>query len=191
MKERMKNDTTLKSSYLLAPTQEREVVEVCGKESPEEWVSITCPWRRHEGREDLQGVLYSSCVESVSMFVSVSQLRWRIKDVWVFRGGVMEVVCEARVQRKTCLFCSQWFYESVLGVDRERVSVREGEVRKGLILVSRLLPGCSLSAELILGVVLVQQFDMREGKVAALAFTFTLPLAVHVYFGHLHQVPHL
>lgn len=38
---------------------------------------------------------------------------------------------------------------------------------------------------------LVQQFDMREGKVAALAFAFPLPLAVHVDFGHLHHVPHL
>lgn len=64
-------------------------------------------------------------------------------------------------------------------------------MRKGLILVSRLRPGCPLSAEFILGVVLVQQFDMCEGKVATFAFTFTLPLAVHIYFGHLHHIAQL
>lgn len=68
---------------------------------------------------------------------------------------------------------------------------REGGVRKGLILVSRLRPGCPLSAEFVLGVVLVQQFDVCEGKVATFAFTFTLPLAVHVYFGHHHGIAHL
>lgn len=68
---------------------------------------------------------------------------------------------------------------------------REGGARKDLILVSRLRPGCPLSAELVLGVVLVQQFDVCEGKVAALAFTFALPLAVDVDFGHLHHVAHL
>ena len=57
--------------------------------------------------------------------------------------------------------------------------------------MSRLRPGRPLSAELVLGVVLVQQFDVREGKVATFAFTFTLPLAVHVDFGHLHHVAHL
>lgn len=64
-------------------------------------------------------------------------------------------------------------------------------MREGLILVSRMRHGCPLSAEFILGVVLVQQFDVCEGKVATFAFTFTLPLAVHVYFGHLHHVAHL
>lgn len=64
-------------------------------------------------------------------------------------------------------------------------------MRKGLILVSRLRPGRPPSAQFILCVVLVQQFDVREGKVAALAFTFTFPLAVHVYFGHLHHIAHL
>lgn len=39
----MKNDTALKSSYLLAPTQEEEVVELCGEESPEERALIKCP----------------------------------------------------------------------------------------------------------------------------------------------------
>lgn len=48
-----------------------------------------------------------------------------------------------------------------------------------------------LSAELVLGVVLVQQFDVREGEVTALAFTLALPLAVHIDFGHLHPVAHL
>lgn len=38
----MKNDTAL-SSYLRAPTQEGEVVELCGKESLEERALITCP----------------------------------------------------------------------------------------------------------------------------------------------------
>lgn len=38
---------------------------------------------------------------------------------------------------------------------------------------------------------LVQQFDVREGEVTAFAFTFALPLAVHIYFGHLHRVAHL
>lgn len=64
-------------------------------------------------------------------------------------------------------------------------------MRKDLILVSRLRRGRPLSAEFILGVVLVQQFDVCEGKVATFAFTFALPLAVHVYFGHLHHVAHL
>lgn len=71
-----------------------------------------------------------------------------------------------------------------------RKEVAEGE-RKGLILVSKLRLSCPLSAEFVLGVVLVQQFDVREGEVAALAVTFALPLAVHVYFGHLHHVAHL
>lgn len=48
-----------------------------------------------------------------------------------------------------------------------------------------------LSAEFILRVVLVQQFDVREGEMTTFAFTFTLPLAVHIYFGHLHCVAHL
>lgn len=38
---------------------------------------------------------------------------------------------------------------------------------------------------------LVQQFDVREGEVTTFAFTFALPLAVHIYFGHLHSVAHL
>ena len=62
---------------------------------------------------------------------------------------------------------------------------------KGLILVSRLRPNCPLSAEFVLGIVLVQQFDVCEGKVATFAFTFPLPLAVHVNFGHLHHIAHL
>lgn len=46
----MKNDMALRS-YLLAPTQEEEVVELCGEESPEERVLIKCPWQgRDEGR---------------------------------------------------------------------------------------------------------------------------------------------
>lgn len=57
--------------------------------------------------------------------------------------------------------------------------------------MSKLRLSRPLSAELVLGVVLVQQFDVREGEVAALAVTFALPLAVHVYFGHLHHVAHL
>ncbi|MEQ2157853.1 hypothetical protein GOODEAATRI_006102 [Goodea atripinnis] len=65
------------------------------------------------------------------------------------------------------------------------------QVRKGLIPVSRWWSGCPPSAQFILGVVLVQQFDVRERKVAMLAFTFALPLAAHVYFGHLHHVAHL
>lgn len=76
-------------------------------------------------------------------------------------------------------------------MEREGRERGKGGVRKGLMLVSRLRPGSPLSAELVLGVVLVQQFDVREGKVATLAFTFALPLAVHVYFGHLHHVAHL
>lgn len=69
---------------------------------------------------------------------------------------------------------------------------KEGKgVGKGLILVSKLQLGGPLSAELVLGVVLVQQFDVCEGEVATFAFTFTLPLAIHVYFGHLHPVAHL
>lgn len=43
----MKNDTAL-SSYLLAPMQEEEVVELCGEESPEERVMITCPRQGHD-----------------------------------------------------------------------------------------------------------------------------------------------
>lgn len=38
---------------------------------------------------------------------------------------------------------------------------------------------------------LVQQFDVCEGEVTTFAFTFALPLAVHIYFGHLHSVAHL
>ncbi len=46
----MTNDTA-QCSYLLAPTQEEEVVELCGEESPEERVLIKCPRRgRDEGR---------------------------------------------------------------------------------------------------------------------------------------------
>lgn len=59
------------------------------------------------------------------------------------------------------------------------------------MLVSRLWLSRPLSAEFVLGAVLVQQFDVREGEVATFAFTFALPLAVHVYFGHLHHVAHL
>lgn len=44
----MKNDTVLlllllSSVYLLAPTQEEEVAELCGEESPEERVLIRRP----------------------------------------------------------------------------------------------------------------------------------------------------
>lgn len=38
----MRNDTAL-SCYLLAPTQEEEVVNFCGEESPEERVLIMRP----------------------------------------------------------------------------------------------------------------------------------------------------
>lgn len=55
----------------------------------------------------------------------------------------------------------------------------------------QLAPSRPLSAEFVFRVVLVQQFDVCEGKVATFAFTFTLPLAVHVYFGHLHHITHL
>lgn len=64
-------------------------------------------------------------------------------------------------------------------------------MRKGLTLVSWSLPSCPLSAQIVLGTVLVQQFDVCEGKVATFAFTLPLPLAVHVNFGHLHHVAHL
>lgn len=64
-------------------------------------------------------------------------------------------------------------------------------MRECITLVSRLRPGCPFSAEFVIGVVLVHQFDVCEGKVATFAITFTLPLAVHIYFGHLHHVAHL
>lgn len=44
----MRNDTAL-GSYLLAPTQEEEVVDFCGEESPEERVPIMCP---QQGRDE-------------------------------------------------------------------------------------------------------------------------------------------
>lgn len=47
------------------------------------------------------------------------------------------------------------------------------------------------SAQFILGGVLVQQPDVREGEVAALALALALPLAVHIDLGHLHHVAHL
>lgn len=43
----MRNDTAL-SRYLLVPTQEEEVVDFCGEESPEERVSIMRP---QQGRD--------------------------------------------------------------------------------------------------------------------------------------------
>lgn len=121
----------------------------------------------------------------------------------VIKRGRVEGVCITRVrQGPVCFVLSDslklYLVQVRAGADvraGERVSVcgtgRKGGVRKGLILVSRLRPGCPLSAELVLCVVLVQQFDVREGKVATFAFTFTLPLAVHVYFGHLHHIAHL
>lgn len=51
--------------------------------------------------------------------------------------------------------------------------------------------GCPISAEFILRDMLVQQFDVCEGKVATFSFTFPLPLAIHIYFGHLHCITHL
>lgn len=64
--------------------------------------------------------------------------------------------------------------------------------RRGLITsVQGSGAGGPLSAELVLGVVLVQQFDVCEWEVAPFAFTFALPLPVHVDFGHLHHVAHL
>lgn len=55
----------------------------------------------------------------------------------------------------------------------------------------QVVPRRPISAQLVVGVVLVQQFDVREGKVATLAFALPFPLAIHVYFGHLHHVAHL
>lgn len=39
--------------------------------------------------------------------------------------------------------------------------------------------------------VLFQQPDMGEGKVASFAFALALPLAVHVDLGHFYHVAHL
>lgn len=54
----MKNGTAL-SSYLLAPTQEEEVVELCSEESPEKRVLITHPRQGRGEGEDLKGVATS------------------------------------------------------------------------------------------------------------------------------------
>lgn len=69
--------------------------------------------------------------------------------------------------------------------------MRKRDVRKGLVLVSKWWSGGPPSAQFVLGAVLVQQLHVRERKVAMLSFTFALPLAIHVYFGHLHHVAHL
>ena len=73
----------------------------------------------------------------------------------------------------------------------EREGREGGRDEEGSNTSVQFAPGCPLSAEFVLGVVLVQQFDVREGKVATFAFTFALPLAVHVYFGHRHHIAHL
>lgn len=44
---------------------------------------------------------------------------------------------------------------------------------------------------LVVGMVLLQQPDVGEGKVASLALALTLPLAVHVDLGHFYRVAHL
>lgn len=44
---------------------------------------------------------------------------------------------------------------------------------------------------LVVGMVLLQQPDVCEGKVASLALALPLPLAVHVDLGHFYRVAHL
>lgn len=44
---------------------------------------------------------------------------------------------------------------------------------------------------LVVWIVLFQQPNVGERKVASFAFAFTLPLAVHVDLGHFYGVPHL
>lgn len=81
----MKNDMALRS-YLLAPTQEEEVVELCGKESPEERVLIKCPWQGRDERGSggrchfhrTGDSVYSSTVQYMTLYFSqsVSQSGW-------------------------------------------------------------------------------------------------------------------
>lgn len=146
--------------------------------------------------------VYSPTIESLTWVHVCQSAQVEGKSSVRIRGVTWRLFEQGSTERPVC-FVLKLFYETVLGAGKSWVRGRgggaecveeeeeEGEVRKGLILVSMLRPGCPSSAELVLGVVLVQKFDVREGKVAALAFTFTLPLAVHVYFGHLHQVTHL
>lgn len=47
------------SSYLLAPTQEQEVVDFCGEESPEECV-YNASMAEAGGEEDLRGIATST-----------------------------------------------------------------------------------------------------------------------------------
>ena len=49
----------------------------------------------------------------------------------------------------------------------------------------------SLSAQFLLCALLIQQFDVCEGKMASFSFTLAFPLAVHIDFGHFHHVAHL
>lgn len=51
--------------------------------------------------------------------------------------------------------------------------------------------GRERSSALVVGVVLFQQSNMGEGKVASFSLALSLPLAVHVDFGHFNHVPHL
>lgn len=112
----------------------------------------------------------------------------------------MEGVSITRVQQGPILFS-----EAVLGVGQSwtRLLGLEGEGKgwgvvglggeEGSNTSVQVAPGCLISAEFVLrvGVVLVDQFDVREGEVAPLAFAFALPLAVDVDFGHLHHIAHL
>ena len=50
---------------------------------------------------------------------------------------------------------------------------------------------CVCVSALVLGVLVVQQPDMRKGKVASLALALALPLAVHVDLGHFYHVSDL
>lgn len=47
------------------------------------------------------------------------------------------------------------------------------------------------SAEVVLGVVAVEQPNVREREVTPPALALTLPLAIDVDLGHLHHVAHL
>lgn len=69
----------------------------------------------------------------------------------------------------------------------KRIVEQEGRV----ILVSKWWSGGPLSAELVLRVMVVQQFDVCEREVAPLSFAFPLPLTIDVDFGHLHHVAYL
>lgn len=50
---------------------------------------------------------------------------------------------------------------------------------------------CVSFSALVLSLVLFQQSNMSEGKVASFALAFTLPLAVHVDLGYFYHVPDL